>query len=147
MKFLRWAVIWTPNAFALLGCALAWWFWTRARLSAAVPRWRRIAATVGLLLVSASIIFGAFAWIYWMRYPDPDPGPPGPTFISTYVGVFLAAISVPVLLCATGRTRAMLLLSSVGLFGFYFLMFLSPWNPGIFHPVPSQGRHRRCVPI
>jgi hypothetical protein len=42
------------------------------------------------------------------------------------VGLFLVVISVPVLLCAKGRVRAMLLMSSVGLFGFYFLMFLSP---------------------
>ena len=118
--------MWTPDALALLGCALAWVFWTQARQSAAVPRWRRIAAAVGLLLVSASIAFGAFAWIYWMRSLEPGTGPPGPTFISTYVGLFLVVISVPVLLCAKGRVRAMLLMSSVGLFGFYFLMFLSP---------------------
>ncbi len=118
--------MWTPDALALLGCALAWGFWTQARQSAAVPRWRRIAAAVGLLLVSASIAFGAFAWIYWMRSLEPGTGPPGPTFISTYVGLFLVVISVPVLLCAKGRVRAMLLMSSVGLFGFYFLMFLSP---------------------
>jgi hypothetical protein len=85
-----------------------------------------MSATVGLLLVSASIAFGAFAWFYWMRSLEPGTGPPGPTFISTYVGLFLVVISVPVLLCAKGRVRAMLLMSSVGLFGFYFLMFLSP---------------------
>jgi hypothetical protein len=126
MKFLEWTVTWTLIAFALSGCAFAWWFWTQAQLLAAVPRWRRIAAKVSLFLISASIAFGAFAWIYWMRSAEPGPGPPKPTFISTYVGFFLVAISVPVLLCAKGRTRAMLLLSSVGLFGFYFLMFLSP---------------------
>src|SRR5271168_3278530 len=120
MKFLRWAVMRTPVAIALSGCAFAWWIWAKARLSAVVPRWRRIAATAGLLLVSASIAFSAFAWIYWMRSAEPGPGPPELTFISTYVGFFLAPTSVPVLLCARSRTRAMLLMSSVGLFGFYF---------------------------
>jgi hypothetical protein len=126
MDFLHKAIEWTPVILALTGCAFGWWFWLQARKSASIPRWRRIAGTVALLLVSTSIAFGAFALIYWRRSADPSPGPPMPTFVSTYVGLFLVVISVPVLLCAKGWTRAMLLLSSVGLFGFYFLMFLSP---------------------
>ncbi len=126
MHFLHKTIEWTPAVFALVGCALAWWFWSQARKLESIPRWRHFSATAGLLLSSLSIVFGAFAWIYWTQSTEPYPGPPGPTFISTYVGLFLVAISVPALLCAKGPTRAMLLISSAGLFGFYFLMFLSP---------------------
>lgn len=126
MRFLHKAIEWTPASFAFVGCALALWFWSQARKSESVPRWRRVSATAGLFLLSLSIVFGAFAWIYWTQSTDPSPGPPEPTYITAYAGFYIVVLSVPFLLCAKGRTRAMLLSSSAGLFGFYFLMFLSP---------------------
>ena len=126
MDFLHKAIEWTPPIVAFVGCTLALWFWSKARKSESIPRWRRVSATAALLLLSLSTVFGAFAWIYWTQSTEPGPGPPEPTVISTLIGFFLVAISVPVLLCAKGLTRAMLLMSSVGLFGFYFLMFISP---------------------
>jgi len=126
MDFIHEAIEWTPAILALVGCAFGWWYWLQARKSVPIPTWRRVAGTGGLLLVNLSIAFGAFAWIYWTRSAGPGPAPPRLTYITTFVGFYLVVAAVPVLLCAKGRTRAMLLLSSVGLFGFYFLMFLSP---------------------
>jgi len=126
MEFLHRTVEWAPVILAVLGCALAWWFWPRQKQSAGIARWRRVAGTSALILVSASILSGAFAWIYWVESTEPGPGPPRPTFIATYLGLFLVMLAISALLCAKGRIRAMLALSSIGLFGFYFLMFLSP---------------------
>ena len=126
MDFIHRVIEWTPAVLAVLGCALGWTFLVKAREWVDVPRWRRLAATASLILMSASISFGAFAWAYWTRSPEYSSAPPEPTYITAIVGFILVVVATPVLLCAKGRTRAMLALSSVGVFGFYFLMFLLP---------------------
>jgi hypothetical protein len=94
--------------------------------NASILPWRRVAAVAGMVLVTISIALGAFAWAYWRRFPGPEPGPPKPTYIATYAGVYLMLAALPLSLCAKGGVRIALLLCCSGLFGFYFLMFLPP---------------------
>lgn len=116
------AFLWMPP----IACACAWWFWARRDQTTSIPLWRRIAAICGLLLVTLSIGFGSFAWAYWRYSRGYSSGPPEPTFIATYCGAILAVLSVPCSALATSWTRISLCLCSLGLLGFYFLMFLSP---------------------
>ncbi len=110
----------------LLGCALGWWFWFHQKNASVLTAWRRMAAIAGLASATASIGLGAFAWVYWNQFPDPRPGPPIPTYIATYAGVYAMLIGRVLSLCARGGVRFASLLCCGGLVGFYFLMFLSP---------------------
>jgi len=126
MEFLGHALEWFSVGAPLLGCILGWWFWIVARENVTIPSWRRTAGLVGLIFVTVCIAFGGFAWIYWNRFPGPNPGPPEPTYVATYRGLYAAIVAIPFSFCATSRTRVALIFSCLGLAGFYFLMFLSP---------------------
>jgi len=126
MEFLARTLEWLSVLLPLLGCALGWWLWVREGKTVPTQAWRRIASVAGLLLATASNAFGAFAWAYWNRFPDPEPGPPKPTYVATNVGFYLTLAMFPPSLCGKAGTRAVLLLCFGGLLGFYFLMFLSP---------------------
>jgi hypothetical protein len=117
---------WLSMGLPLMGCALAWWSWLRQTKTPSPQYWRRIAAVAGLVSVTTSIAFGAFARVYWNRFPDPSPGPPRPTYVATYAGLYLTLAALPLSLGARGGVRAALLLCCSGLLGFYFLMFLAP---------------------
>src|SRR5271170_3444615 len=88
--------------FPLLGCALGWWFWFRQKNASALKAWRRIAAIAGLASLTTSIGLGAFAWVYWSQFPDSGPGPPRPTYIATYAGVYATLLGLALSLCAGG---------------------------------------------
>jgi hypothetical protein len=126
MEFLGHALEWFSVVAPLLGCAFGWWFWITKRENASIPSWRRIAGPLSLVLITMSITFGGFAWMYWNRFPGSTPGPPKPTYVATYMGVYAAIAAVPISFCATSRTRVALVFSCLGLAAFYFLMFLSP---------------------
>jgi hypothetical protein len=126
MEFLGRTLEWLSVALPLLGCALGWWLWVRERKTVSIQAWRRIAGLAALLSATTGIALGAFAWAYWIRFPEPRSGPPNPTYVATYVGFYLTLAMFPPSLCAKAGTRAALLLCFVGLLGFYFLMFLSP---------------------
>jgi len=82
-------------------------------------------AAIGLVLATASIGFGGFAYRYWRHFPG-DPGPPYPTYVATHIGFILAVLSAPLSVSAESRVRASLMICSLGLLGFYFLMYRSP---------------------
>jgi len=124
MEFLGHALEWFSVGAPLLGCILGWWFWIVARENVTIPSWRRTAGLLGLILVTVSIAFGGFAWVYWNRFPGSSP--PDPTYVATLAGFALLVVAVPISLCAKSWTRAALIVCLVGLSGFYFLMFLSP---------------------
>jgi hypothetical protein len=123
-SYLSWAVdlgfLWMPP----FSCACAWWFSLRDSPNIGVSRWLRATTWTGLLLATLSIVFGAFALGYWRRHPEGNP--PYPTFVTTYIGAALALLSLPFALLATSWNRVALVLCSLGLLGFYFVMFLSP---------------------
>ncbi len=123
---LSWAVVLGVFCMPPLSCASAWWFSLRGSPNLAVSHWRHTTTRIGLLLATSSISFGTFALVYWLRYPGAYPGPPLPTFVTTYVGAALALLSLPCSLSATSWNRVALVLCSVGLLGFYHMMFLSP---------------------
>jgi hypothetical protein len=126
MELLGRLIEWLSIGLPLLSCALGWWFWHRERNVSSVKAWRRMAAVAGLASVTTSIGLGAFAWVYWNRFPDPEPGPPRATYIATYAGVYAMLAGLVFSLCAKGGVRFASLLCCGGLVGFYFLMFLSP---------------------
>src|SRR5258707_10688450 len=115
------AVEWLSVGLPLLSCALGWRLWIRERKNASIQSWRRIAAVAGMVLVTTSIALGVFAWAYWNRFPDPEPGPPKPTYIATYAGLYLMLAALPLSLCPKAGVRIPLLLACSGLLGCYFL--------------------------
>jgi hypothetical protein len=125
-RFQQQIIPWCPVVTPLLGLALGWWFWTTAKEKPVITPWRRIASLCALILVTASVGFGAFAVIYWDLHPHSSPGPPPPTYVATMIGFWGAVAAVPISLCAMSRTRISLVASWRGLLGFYFLLFLSP---------------------
>src|SRR6516165_1320961 len=78
-----------------LSCTCAWWLWLRKHELVSIPRWRRSATAIALIAVTLSIALGAFAFIYWRRFPGHGPDPPSPTRITTLAGFALAVFAVP----------------------------------------------------
>jgi hypothetical protein len=126
MELLGHALEWFSVCAPLLGCACGWWLWAIAQKDASIPRWRSLSGFFGLILVTISIAFGAFAWIYWNRFAGHTTGPPEPTYVATLIGFFAGIVAIPISFCATSRTRVPLIFGCLGLAAFYFLMFLSP---------------------
>jgi len=114
--------LWMPP----IACACAWWLSFRSSSNITISRRRRDATKIGLILATLSIAFGAFALLYWRHYSRDSTGPPYPTFVTTYAGLVLALVSLPFSLSATSWNRLASVLCSIGLLGFYFMMFLSP---------------------
>ena len=124
---------WTEIAanLALLGvppvsCAWAWRLWMRGSRTTEIPEWRRLATRIGLMALTVSVGLGAFAWIYWHRYPGQGSGPPEPTRIATLLGFGSAVFGIPLAVLARSWTRVSLMVCSAALLGFYFGMFLAP---------------------
>lgn len=109
-----------------LSCTFAWWLWIRKDESVSIPRWRRSATAIGLIAVTVSIVLGAFALLYWHRFPGRGPDPPSATRITTLSGFALLVFAVPFCVLAKSWTRLALVLSCIGLLGFYFGMFVAP---------------------
>ena len=108
-----------------LSCASAWFFW--ARESKSEQRgWRRTTTTLGLAVLTLSIVSGVFALIYWRRFPGNGSGPPDATYFETHLGFILAVVSLPLCVLARHRTRISSTICFLALLGFYFLMYLSP---------------------
>jgi hypothetical protein len=124
VDYREWAIDVVVLGLPPLSCGWAWWLWTHKPESSSVPQWRKIATKSSLLLLTLSIAFGAFAYIYWRQFPNPSP--PEPVFVSTWCGLVSALLAVPLSIFAKSWTRIALVLCCVALFGFYFLMFLSP---------------------
>jgi len=126
MNWTEWAANLIFLAVPPVTCAWGWWDWARRAPVTAIPRWRRTATVIGLVAVTLGIALGAFAFLYWRRFPGGGPEPPQPTRISTYVGFAIAVFGVPFAVLASSRTRVALVLCSIALLGFYFGMFLAP---------------------
>ena len=126
MNWTEWAANLTFLGMPPLACAWGWVEWIRRSQTALIPRWRRVATVIGLVALTLGVTLGAFALIYWRRFPGVGPGPPPPTRITTFVGFGLAVFGAPFSFLATSRARVALVLCSVGLLGFYFGMFLAP---------------------
>jgi EamA domain-containing membrane protein RarD len=126
MDYREWAIDLVSLGLPPLSCGWAWWLWTRKPQSTSVPRWRKVATTSGLVLATLSIAFGGFAYIYWRWLSGYSPSPPEPVFVSTSCGLVSAVLALPFSVFAKSWTRTALVLCCVALFGFYFLMFLSP---------------------
>ena len=107
-----------------LTCGLAWWSKLRKSRATSSPAWRKTAANAGLVLSTLSIGFGGFAYFYWREFPGT--APPWPTFVSTWCGLVLAVLALPLSVFSASWTRVGLVVCSITLLGFYFLMFLSP---------------------
>ena len=124
MDFLGHALEWFFAAAPLPGCLCGWWFWIASRDSVSIPSWRRWATLLGLISVSASIAFGAYAWMYLRWFPGPAQGRLD-VFGAMRVGFLAAIVAIASSFCATLRTRGALMLSCLGLAGFYFLIAMA----------------------
>lgn len=126
MDYREWAINLVFLGLPPLSCGWAWWLWRRKPQSTSVPQWRQTATKSSLVLLTTGIGFGAFAFIYWQQFPESNPSPPEATFVSTCCGLVLTVLAVPLSIFAKSWTRVALVVCSVALFGFYFLMFVSP---------------------
>jgi hypothetical protein len=81
---------------------------------------------LSLGLVSAGICLGAISlsYIYWR--PESRPGLPTPTIVTMEIGAVVALGALLAALFAKAWTRFALVLSSLGLLWFFFLIALSP---------------------
>lgn len=125
MTWAEWAVDFALLFMPPLSCTCAWWLWIRKYEFVPIPRWRRSATGVALIAVTLSIALGAFALLYWHQFPG-EGNPPSPTRITTLAGFALAMFAIPFCILAKSWTRIALVLSCVGLLGFYFGMFVAP---------------------
>jgi hypothetical protein len=109
-------------------CAWAWaWLsWIRKSSRMTIGHWHRVATRIALSLVILSIALGDFALIYWRHSAEPSPAPPQLTVTATYAGVTLALLGVPLSAVSVSWTRVALLIGSLGLLGFYLVLFISP---------------------
>jgi hypothetical protein len=126
MTWAEWVVDFALLFLPPLSCTCAWWLWLSKHESVPIPRWRRSATAIALMAVTLSIALGAFAFIYWRRFPGHGPDPPSPTRIATLAGFALAVFAVPFSVLAKSWTRLALVLSCLCLLGFYFGMFVAP---------------------
>jgi len=126
MDYHEWAIDLVFLGLPPLSCGWAWWLWIRKPQSTSVPQWRKIATNSSLVLLTLSIAFGGFAYIYWRWLPGNNPGPPEPAFVSTWCGLVLTVLAAPLSVFAKSWTRITLVVCCFALLGFYFLMFLSP---------------------
>src|SRR6516162_1460123 len=95
MTWAEWVVDFALLFLPPLSCTCAWWLWLRKHELVSIPRWRRFATAIALIAVTLSIALGAFAFIYWRRFPGHGPDPPSPTRITTLAGFALAVFAVP----------------------------------------------------
>jgi hypothetical protein len=126
MDYREWAIDLVFLGLPPLSCGWAWWLSARNPQSTSVPQWRQTATKSSLVLLTLSIGFGGFAFICWQRFPGNNPSPPEAAFVSTWCGLVLTALAVPLSVFAKSWTRIALVVCCVALFGFYFIMFLSP---------------------
>ena len=124
MNWTAWAVNIAFLGVPPLSCVWGWWLWAHngyKRLTV----WRQKATTVGLVTLTISILTGAFAMLYWRRYPV-APGLPEPTRIATLVGFAFAVFATPFAVLANAWMRVALVVCCAALMGFYFGMFMAP---------------------
>jgi hypothetical protein len=126
MNWTEWAANFAFLGIPPLSCVWAWWLWSRGSGDTALLRWRRAATMIALIAATLSIAQGAFALIYWHRFPGGHLDPPEPTRIATLTGFAFAVSSFSLSVLATSWTRVALMLCCVALLGFYAGMFLAP---------------------
>jgi len=124
MNWTAWAVNIAFLGMPTLSCVWGWWLW-KHRTRKQLAEWRQTATMIGLVVMTLSVVTGAFAMVYWQQFPG-NGAPPEATRIATLAGFGFGVFSLPFSVLARAWTRVALVLCGMGLMGFYFGMFAAP---------------------
>src|SRR6516164_3354973 len=93
MNWTAWAVNIAFLGMPPLSCVWGWWLW-KHRTRKQLAEWRQTATMIGLVVMTLSVVTGAFAMVYWQQFPG-NGAPPEATRIATLAGFGFGVFSLP----------------------------------------------------